>query len=127
MAFFLYHNSLSDVNYGPCQIRLVKAIYSVHGWACTIYSYKDTCQFITIELHSAWNGATSHTSFKSIVSSRKHSIFDHDCNNYMKILIKTRIPSRNWCIFYTLQVKAVKKCIPDKLEVLTMSIKAVWL
>lgn len=29
--FFLYHNSLSDVNYGPCQTRLVKAIYSVHG------------------------------------------------------------------------------------------------
>lgn len=25
------HNSLSDVNYGPCQTRLVKAIYSVHG------------------------------------------------------------------------------------------------
>lgn len=30
-GFFLYHNSLSDVNYGPCQTRLVKAIYSVHG------------------------------------------------------------------------------------------------
>lgn len=28
---FLYHNSLSDVNYGPCQTHLVKAIYSVHG------------------------------------------------------------------------------------------------
>lgn len=52
-GFFLYHNLLSDVNYGPCQTHLVKAIYSVHGRACTIYSYKDTCQFITIELHSA--------------------------------------------------------------------------
>lgn len=30
-GFFLYHNSLSDVNYGPCQTRLVEAIYSVHG------------------------------------------------------------------------------------------------
>lgn len=32
-GFFLllYHKSLSDVTYGPCQTRLVKAIYSVHG------------------------------------------------------------------------------------------------
>lgn len=29
-GFFLHHNSLND-NYGPCQTRLVKAIYSVHG------------------------------------------------------------------------------------------------
>lgn len=29
--FFLDHNSLRDVNYGPCQTHLVKAIYSVHG------------------------------------------------------------------------------------------------
>lgn len=36
------------------------------------------------------NGEASHTSFKSIVSSRKRSLFDHNCN-YMKILIKTRI------------------------------------
>lgn len=52
-GFFLYHDSLSDVNYGPCQTHPVKAIYSVHGQACTIYSYKGTCQFVTIELHSA--------------------------------------------------------------------------
>jgi len=44
---FVYHNLLSDVNEGPCQTCLIKAIYNVHGWACTIYSYKDTCQLIS--------------------------------------------------------------------------------
>ena len=95
-----------------CQ-TIVKAIYSIHGQACTINSYREACQFPRDHTVPK-NGDRSHFSFKSTQFQTENVPFlTTIAIGTWKFLEKHESPSRNWCIFYTLQVKAVKKCIPD--------------